>query len=315
MSSRAKRSSKTKRTSKVAQLTKKPIETYEQPTETPLWLGLPRHPLCRVLDSDGILSTQTKILKHITKEKTEVKESTSFMIIGPPGAGKSTIISEFIANQFVDIGSNFVSLDFDTFVQFHPDYKGAEFYTDVVSGESTKYRIADRFRNCSEQIEELGDILLNGMILRTRYNIVVYSHRWEDAFRTAFTFTYTPRKRFIIIFVYADLEVLLARTRRRALVDGKFMASSLESQDEFVIQANLSYINMFNIYRKFAHEFYFINNTEEKYKWVKLPDVEINEVSDTDAEMIKSIGVDVQKITPHALSEKDIATLEKISHS
>jgi len=234
-----------------------------------------------------------KIFNDITTGKTQVKDARTFIVIGTPGSGKSTITGSFVEKQYPSIGKNYVVIDFDTFVEYHPDYLSTKSikFTD---GTRASFGSAIGYIDC---VREMAPLMQNifKKLFSYEYNYIVHTHSMEDFY--AFVELSFNRAKVNFIYIYVDLEIAIKRARIRAITTGKFLGLNLKSQDEYIKDLHGKYLFAVPLFRRLSIDFYIINNSAdqkiEEYKWVKMPTPDYEKISQHDHEIVESVGINV----------------------
>lgn len=171
--------------------------------------------------------------------------------IGAPGAGKSTV-----ADKAVD-ATNYVVIDIDVAVKYHPRYQNVWSAPDVVTGKPTGVGFTTTYMTCNDGLDDMMERIFYDLISAKgpRYNIILQSHAQGhliDAKSVGYRVT--------LLFVGVPLEVATQRSRERALKTGKFLAPTLAAQDKIVEKMWSQYLQMAVWFGMWADEFLVANN-------------------------------------------------------
>lgn len=184
--------------------------------------------------------------KDLLRDKRPVPRGSAphlIITIGAPGAGKSTV-AEAVARRgdHGDYG-DYVTIDEDVAVKYHPRYAGVWGVPSAVTGRPTGVGFTMGYLMCNQH-------LLGGVMVRIfeelvhakgpRYNIILQSHAQDNLIEAKL-----EGYRTTLLFVGVPLPVAIRRSRDRAIATGKFLAPTLAAQDEIVD-------SMWNLYRRSA---------------------------------------------------------------
>jgi energy-coupling factor transporter ATP-binding protein EcfA2 len=210
----------------------------EKPSPPKAWIGNVSS-VCDPL-SDSELATAYKKMEKLLVGKHPVSKPKLITAIGAPGSGKSTctgIVAEMLYSQSKDVDAkpeNYVTLDFDTLVDFHPRFNGIWRVPDMF-GNPTEVGYAMGWDQCSDPLVELGSKLLTKMTDKG-YNIILQSHSQKDLI-------WIRNKGYDVTMLYigCPLAVAQRRARDRATRTGMFLAATLAKQDEAVEEMRNDY--------------------------------------------------------------------------
>lgn len=216
------------------------------------------HDLCTVTpdEVEKAMKTARRDLLRGKKPVAAGKDPHLIITIGAPGAGKSTV-AEAVAAERGD--GDYVTIDLDVAVKYHPRVKGMWNAPSAVTGKSTGVGLTTSYFTCNLQLEDVLIGIYEDLIAADkagpRYNIVLQSHtqiNLIDAKLAGFRTT--------LLFVGAPAETVIQRSRQRAVDTGKFLAPTLRAQDEIVYSMWMLYRTTAAWYGLWADEFLVADN-------------------------------------------------------
>lgn len=219
------------------------------------------HELCAVTSEEveEAMKTARRDLLQGKKPVAAGKKPHLIITIGAPGAGKSTV-AEAVAAERGD--GDYVTIDLDVAVKYHPRAKGMWNAPSAVTGKPTGVGLTTSYFTCNLQLEDVLISIYEDLIAadkaRPRYNIVLQSHTQVnliDAKLAGFRTT--------LLFVGAPLETAIQRSRQRAIDTGKFLAPTLRAQDEIVYSMWMLYRTTAAWYGLWADEFLVADNGQK----------------------------------------------------
>ena len=193
----------------------------------------------------------------LLKGKRPVAKGTAphlLITIGAPGAGKSTV-SEAVA---AERGSgDYVTVDLDTAVKYHPRYRDIWAAPSAVTGHPTGVGFTLTYLACNSSLEDMLLRIYEDIVFSEgpRYNVVLQSHSQINIILAKLA-----GFRVTLLFVGAPLAVAQARSRTRAVATGKFLAPNLAIQDEVVESMWVDYRLTAAWYGMWADEFLVADN-------------------------------------------------------
>jgi dephospho-CoA kinase len=177
--------------------------------------------------------------------------------IGGPGSGKSTV-AEAVAKKWGN-GGDYVTIDLDTAVQYHPRFAGLWGAPSVVTGQHLGVGLTTAFFSCNLSLERVLDQIYDELLYSgqaRRYNLILQSHS-----HTSLVEAKLAGYRTTLLFVGAPLQLALQRCRARAVETGMFLAPTLSLQDEIVYSMWATYRAMAVWYGMWADEFLVADNS------------------------------------------------------
>jgi len=200
-------------------------------------------------------------LRPVPKSRTPV----FIVLFGPPGSGKTTIVSGVAETAGLRIGRQYVVLDYDALDTYYPTYGDLMNVPGFVHRKKLGIGFAHAHM-CSALNDfavRLGDALLEDFVDR-RLNIAVVSHRPSFLIQARLS-----GYRSVFVFVGAPLRTVIQRARRRAIDTGFLLAPTLEAQDSYVQSLWEEYIRLAPWYALWSDIFVAADNGPElpKNKW------------------------------------------------
>ena len=174
--------------------------------------------------------------------------------IGAPGAGKSTV-SEAVA---AERGSgDYVTIDMDVAVKYHPRYRDIWAAPSAVTGRATGVGFTQSYLACNSSLTDILIRIYNDVVfgVEARYNVILQSHDHTNIIAAKLAGYRTT-----LLYVGVPLEIAKARSRIRAVETGKFLAPNLAIQDEVVETLWVDYRSTAAWYGLWADEFLVADN-------------------------------------------------------
>jgi len=177
--------------------------------------------------------------------------------IGAPGAGKSTVAAAVARSRG---RGDYVTIDVDVAVKYHPRYFGMWNVPNVATGKPTGIGVTSGYWTCNAPLEDIliqlyEDILHSD---KDRYNIILQSHSQINLIGAKLAGYRTT-----LLFVGVPLETAVRRSRSRAIETGKFLTATLGAQDQVVFSMWVTYRDTAAWYGLWADEFLVANNSRE----------------------------------------------------
>lgn len=241
---------------------KAPIDLPEA-AGTKLWVGNLPGPICE-LSEEEVKAAAKKMADDLFDGKKPApadKRPHIILTIGGPGSGKSTVARICAEDMGVFPYENYVSVDFDTLVKYHPRMNDIWSLPDML-GRPTGIGYAFGW-NCDAQFVPLVVALVE-QALDQRYNIIVQSH-WQPWLINAQLKDYFCT----LLYVAAPLDVAKRRARARAVETGMFLAPTLAAQDEVVADMWSTYRKTVPWWALWADELALVYNGDDAKKPVK----------------------------------------------
>lgn len=203
-------------------------------------------------------ATARRFLLRNIKPVPEGKTPRLIMAIGAPGSGKSSLAMTLAKHTDNNTNSDYVVIDFDTAVQFHPRYNNIWTTPDGVNGDTTNVGFTLMHASCNNPLESMLDDILTEIISnpKVKYNIIVQSHIFSNII-IAKLFGYNVS----LFYVGVPVKTAIARARARAIKTGKFLSPTLKIQDDLVREVWNEYIYQAPWYGLWANKFYIVNNS------------------------------------------------------
>lgn len=203
---------------------------------------------------DAALAAARKELLGNKKPVPAGEEPHLLITIGAPGAGKSTV-SEAVAGSRG--GGDYVTIDLDVAVKYHPRYRNIWAAPSAVTGKPTPVGFTLSYLACNAPLEDILLRIYEDIVYGEgpRYNIILQSHSHINIILAKHA-----GYRVTLLFVGAPLEIAKARSRTRAVDTGKFLAPNLAIQDEVVESMWVDYRTTAAWYGLWADEFLVADN-------------------------------------------------------
>jgi hypothetical protein len=182
------------------------------------------------------------------------------LTIGAPGAGKSTVAAAVAARRPAPSpgkAADYVTIDFDVAVKYHPRYKDVWNAPSVRTGKPTGVGFTMGYLACNAALVGIL-IQIYQDILHSeggQYNIILQSHVQANLIQAKLAGYRTT-----LLFVGVPLRTALRRARTRAAATGKFLAPTLAAQDETVTRMWTKYLHTAAWYGMWADEFLVADN-------------------------------------------------------
>jgi predicted ABC-type ATPase len=195
--------------------------------------------------------------KDLLGKKKPVPAGTAphlLITIGAPGAGKSTV-SEAVA---AERGSgDYVTIDMDVAVKYHPRYRDIWAAPNAVTGRATEVGFTLSYLECNSLLEDILIRIYDDVVFGegARYNVILQSHAHINIILAKLA-----GYRVTLLFVGVPLEIAKARSRTRAVETGKFLAANLAIQDQVVESMWVDYRKTAAWYGLWADEFLVADN-------------------------------------------------------
>jgi hypothetical protein len=156
-------------------------------------------------------------------------------------------------------GGDYVVLDFDLAVKYHPRFRDVWNIPDAITGKPTGVGVTIGLLACNHSLEGILIKLYQDLVTADKkYNIILQSHEQLDMpFASDNGYVTT------LLYVGVPLSVAVARTRKRAVETGKFLAETLQEQDEIVENMWNRYALSAPWYGLWADQFLVANNRKE----------------------------------------------------
>lgn len=174
--------------------------------------------------------------------------------IGAPGAGKSTVASAVAERS----GKDYVMIDLDVAVKYHPRYAGMWNAPSAVTGKPSGAGLTTGYFTCNSTLEGILIQLYEDIIFtekEKRYNVILQSHSQVNLIEAKLAGYRTT-----LLFVGVPLQIAIQRSRARAVETGKFLAPTLTVQDEIVYSMWAMYRSTAAWYGLWADEFLVADN-------------------------------------------------------
>lgn len=205
------------------------------------------------------------IYKAITKGKPHAVTQAPQLImpIGPPGAGKSTIIESMI-NYHSDINyDNYVQFDIDKILDYLPIGKDINNIPDI-NGNRTGIGYAHGWEECNKKLQntELIPTIIN-KLFKANYNIILNIHYYDFLINAQLNGYFC-----ILVYVFVSKPVANERVKKRAKDIGRFFSTSSKYSYGWasIIDSMLTnYREKAVWYSLWADRFVIVNNNKKKY--------------------------------------------------
>lgn len=192
--------------------------------------------------------------------KKPVAEGTRphlLITIGAPGSGKSTVAATIAADRG---DGDYVAIDLDTAVKYHPRYKDIWSAPSALTGRSTMIGFTLSYLACNATLEDMLIRIYEEIVFSEgpRFNLILQSHSQVNIILAKLA-----GYRVSLLYVGTPLAVARKRSRTRAAETGKFLAPTLAVQDD-VVESNWVDYRMSAVwYGMWADEFIVVDNRRE----------------------------------------------------
>ncbi|GFR90199.1 hypothetical protein ElyMa_002561400 [Elysia marginata] len=238
---------------------------YGSPSDAPNASRLPRnwidpqmaYPDCDVssVEFDAALAAARKELLENKKPVPAGVVPHLLITIGAPGAGKSTVSEAVVTSRG---GDNYVTIDLDVAVKYHPRYRNIWTAPSAITGKSIGVGFTLNYLTCNESLENILWRIFDDILLGEeggQYNIILQTHAHSNIILAKLA-----GYRVTLLFVGVPLEVAQARSRARAIETGKFLARNLAIQNEVVETLWSEYRTSAAWFGLWADEFLVVDN-------------------------------------------------------
>lgn len=196
--------------------------------------------------------------KDLVKGKKPVPKGQTphlLLTIGAPGSGKHTLAAAIAAGK-----GDYVIIDVDAAVKYHPRYRGLWKLPDAVTGAATSVGSTSTWFMCGNALFNIFGPIVNDFMEKpgAKYNIVLLTHDQIPLINAKLA-----GYRVTLLYVGVPLSVAVARSRSRAVKTGKFLTSTLERQTEVVESMWEYYKRTAAWYGLWADEFLVADNRQE----------------------------------------------------
>lgn len=177
----------------------------------------------------------------------------SVYTMGAPGSGKSSVSQLLIRAPPFSAGADFISIDLDEAIKYHPRYRGVYLLPDL-DGQATAAGLASAYHVYNQQMEEVVFPIINELG-GAGYDLLlnqVGARGLRDGKRHGHLTT--------LLFVGAPVAVAQARVRSRAVETGRFLERSLAAQARRVADWWRGDLILAPWYALWADEFYVADN-------------------------------------------------------
>jgi len=228
------------------------------------WIANPSD-LCPVPTNEHINEYINIIYKNITKGKTpSIKQCPQLIYpIGPPGAGKSTIIENLVEHHSDIKYSNYVQFDVDKLLDYLPIGENIRNIPDI-NGNKTNIGYAFGWKECMNKLSNTNLIILViGKILKANYNLILNMH-YPNILIDAQLNGYFC----ILVYVLVSKPVATKRVKERATELGRMF--SIKGDNIYGWAQSIDF--MLNDYKEkavwyslWADRFVIVNNSGNKF--------------------------------------------------
>ena len=202
---------------------------------------------------DKALKTARRELLRGKKPVRSGETPHLILTIGAPGAGKSTVAAAVAKER----GSgDYVTVDLDVAVKYHPRYLGVWGVPDVATGKPTGVGMTTEYLVCNNSLIDILVQIISDLLEAKKYNIIFQSHSQFSLIEAKMSGYRTT-----LLFVGVPLKTAIQRSRDRAIKTGKFLASNLAIQDEHIYSMWSGYRVMAAWYGLWADEFLVADNS------------------------------------------------------
>lgn len=204
----------------------------------------------------AIKIAKNKIVKGKTPQDPNAKPKF-YVTIGAPGSGKSTLI-QHIAHKF-NPELDFVSIDLDLAVEFHPRYKNMWSVDSAVNSLKTNIGFTLTRQICNDNLEGMMESIFYDLIQdKTRHNIILQTQDLNSII-LARSVGYEVN----LVFVGTQLDTAVRRSKLRAIRTGKFLAPNIHVQNQIVEEMWNDYKYNTAWYGLWTDNVFIIDNNED----------------------------------------------------
>jgi hypothetical protein len=234
-----------------------------------------------VREKDVAYEMAEKDIVKVANPVPEDKVPHIIIAVGSPGSGKSTLSKLLIDHMKLYTESQYVDLDFDTLIQYHPRY-GDILNVKDMKGQPTGLGYGMGYIHCGESMDSVGAKLIN-KLFADRYNIILHTHGMNDIL-WARHYGY----RVTLLYVVTSLPVSRSRAEARAWETGRFLAGDKAAQDDHITWAHNRYRVSISWYGLWANDMYIIENNDDTR--IPSPD-DLTEVTINDDAILDQVSV------------------------
>jgi len=198
------------------------------------------------------------IYRDVTKNIKPVPKNVSpiaIVMMGAAGAGKSTVGLAFAKDLIV---TNFVSLDADTVIRYHPRYTTLWDLRDPVTGKLSPLRSIEVHGIVARMMHNLMFDVRQKCIVN-QYNLLINGHLNTESL----TFLKYNKYTTVLIYVYTKLQIAKDRSWRRAAQTGQFFGHTRKVHEKTIVNYHEEYIHQVPMYSMLADILMIVDNTAD----------------------------------------------------
>jgi predicted kinase len=208
---------------------------------------------------------------HPVRGQNQVPEF--ILTIGAPGAGKHTISKIYIEQFGKYPADNYVTLDFDAAIKYHPDFNNIWDISTAYNTTAPGVAFTTTWKTCNSKLSSMLWDLAEKLMDRG-FNIIMQSHE-QKRLVNAKMHGYNT----ILLFVGAPLAISIERAQQRAISTGKFLEPTLEAQKELIDNKWTTYRYYAPYYAMWADELVVVSNHKPDVNNAKFKNINPHDAS------------------------------------
>ena len=213
---------------------------------------------CKVTQTeytDALRQAEKKITAGKKPQHPDIKPKF-YVTIGAPGSGKSTLINHIAKKLNPEL--DFISIDLDLAVEFHPRYQNIWSAENAVSEQKTNIGFTLTRQICNDNLEGMMESIFYDLIEnRTRHNIILQTQDLNSIILAR-----SAGYEINLVFVGVQLQTAITRSKLRAVDTGKFLAPNILQQNRIVEEMWNDYKYNTAWYSLWADNVYIIDNNK-----------------------------------------------------
>lgn len=151
---------------------------------------------------------------------------TIVVTVGAPGSGKSTV-GKLVAESYAN---NFISIDLDLAVKYHPRFNNLWNFPDALTGKATGVGIIETHNLCTSELSGMMEVVIDEIIAMQKYNIILQAYVSMKGLKQFSMKKYNV----VALCVGVPLKIAQERAWSRSLKTGQFFERTRAEQNEFI---------------------------------------------------------------------------------